>query len=562
MKKISSISIVSTLLMILFFLIPMSAKAQNMEYEQFQWSEYHYITPCAKQIANGENRPAICVSFYTQERDCDYIEIYRREGKSGNFKKIAKAKTYEAYYDTAIKVNKTYYYYAIPYWNANEEHGLLTGKKSPVIQSKFLLQRAALVDITTSGNKITLKLPAYDIEDNARMIPMNDAQYMTGFVIYRSGTWQNGYKKIATVPTEQKTYTDTTVKKGGFYFYRIKSYYYDKSEKKYYYGELSESMQIQAGGKNYPKAENVALNIQMVNSTTAKITWKTPKGFTWSDISIYSYDGEGTNKLVKKFTPKKGQTSYALKGLKDVCQYTAEGLLQDPTSYRLTDGTSFSHNRWYSDSVYNGLCPALGLNWQILSCTYDNDTYSAKRTCKLSWNPLANIDGYRIYVRDSRSDDENAWKLIKTIKGSNHSTATITLRSTSEYSEEEVKLEAYRGKKTTDVEKTISIAPAAVTADEVKLTKKNGQIQIRWTDMSKQGVSTYRVYRCSYASDYMPSFGYPTKQVAYLVGETSENTIADDQLTKKGSYTYVIIPVFKNGISAAYAMKNGKTIKF
>ena len=124
MKKISSISIVSTLLMILFFLIPMSAKAQNMEYEQFQWSEYHYITPCAKQIANGENRPAICVSFYTQERDCDYIEIYRREGKSGNFKKIAKAKTYEAYYDTAIKVNKTYYYYAIPYWNATEEHGL------------------------------------------------------------------------------------------------------------------------------------------------------------------------------------------------------------------------------------------------------------------------------------------------------------------------------------------------------------------------------------------------------------------------------------------------------
>ena len=189
MKKISSSSIVSMICMILFLLVPMSAKAQSMESEQFQWSEYHYITPCAKQIANGENRPAICVSFYTQERDCDYIEIYRREGKSGNFKKIAKAKTYEAYYDTAIKVNKTYYYYAIPYWNANEEHGLLTGKKSPVIQSKFLLQRAALVDITTSGNKITLKLPAYDIEDNARMIPMNDAQYLTGFVIYRSGTW-------------------------------------------------------------------------------------------------------------------------------------------------------------------------------------------------------------------------------------------------------------------------------------------------------------------------------------------------------------------------------------
>lgn len=236
--------------------------------------------------------------------------------------------------------------------------------------------------------------------------------------------------------------------------------------------------------------------------------------------------------------------------------------MQDPTTYRLTDGTGFSHNRWYSDSVYNGLCPALGLNWQILSCTYDHDTYSAERTCKLTWNPLENIDGYRIYVRDSHSDDETAWKLIKTIKGSDHSAATITMRSTSEYSEEQVKLEAYRGKKTTDDQKYISIAPAAVTADQVKLAKKNGQIQIRWTDMSAQGVSMYRVYRCSYTSDSMPSFAYPTKQVAYLVGETSENTIVDDQLTKKGSYTYVIIPVFKNGIAAAYDMKNGKSIKF
>lgn len=561
MHKIRKIPTILILLLLILCMIPKCVNAEEYDYEHFSWSSYHYIVPCAKQTANGENLPAMCISFYCDNGWYDYAEIFRLTSKNGKAVKVGTIDSYNSlFYDTDIIPNKTYYYYAIPHWNASSDQPAYIGERSQTIEGKLTLQRAALVDISTEKNKITLMLPAYDIKANALMIPMNYAQYITGFEIYRSYSWDNGYKKIATASVDQKTYIDKSVKKGTYYYYRIKAYYYDKKTKKYYYGEQSESMQIEAGGKNFPSQNNVNLKIQMLDNSTAKITWKNIKGFKWDKIDLYSYDGGEYNKLCRTIYPKKGQTSSTIKGLKTVHEYSVYGLLRESTVHTLKGQmTKTSDSKWYKANVYNGLCSALNLQAEVTSCTYDHEAYQADRTYHLTWNQLSLVDGYKIYINSYGSDE---FDFVKDIKGYKNTSTDITIHDTADRNYSDIKIVAYKGNKTVNHVIYTHIQPASITTDQITLSKESNAVKITWSDLRTYGVSKYRVYRSTYTSDISPDFNYPTKQIAYLVGETTDTSISDNTLTKKGTYTYVVIPVFDNNVSAKYDMKNGKSIKY
>lgn len=130
-------------------------------------------------------------------------EIYRATKKSGTYKKL-KTTTKTSYTDSSAVAEKTYYYKVKAIYSAKTAaNSALSGYVSKVCD---------------------LKRPVITVKRNSSGKPKVTWSKISGadkYYVYRAISKNGTYKKIAT--TKSKYYTNTSVKKGKTYYYKVKA---------------------------------------------------------------------------------------------------------------------------------------------------------------------------------------------------------------------------------------------------------------------------------------------------------------------------------------------------
>ncbi len=148
--------------------------------------------------------------------------VYRSTTKKGNYKKVAtqKGTLSTAWTDKKVQTGKTYYY--------KVKSVVKTAKKTVSPASKVLAAKPmpqAPYVLPEAGKKRV----------DLRWLRVEGAN---GYEVYRSTTANGAYKKVKTVKKGSSTaYTDTKVKKGTTYYYKVRAY--AKVKKKNVYSDYS-----------------------------------------------------------------------------------------------------------------------------------------------------------------------------------------------------------------------------------------------------------------------------------------------------------------------------------
>lgn len=131
-------------------------------------------------------------------------EIYRADSKGGTYKKIktadAAASSYE---DTGLTVNKTYYYKVRAYKGSKKY-------SFSAVKSQTVKPKTPSVSTKAGKGQIT--------------VTWNSVSGVTGYYVYRSQTKSGTYKSLKRVNSKTTQYTNTKLKKGAKYYYKVRSY--------------------------------------------------------------------------------------------------------------------------------------------------------------------------------------------------------------------------------------------------------------------------------------------------------------------------------------------------
>ena len=180
-------------------------------------------------------------------------EIYRADKKNGKYKKI-KTQTTCSYNDKGNKkLGKSKYYKVRAYTSVDGVK--VYSKYSSILSAKPKVPAPTSLKSSGGSGKVTLSWAG--------------VSGATKYQVYRATSKNGKYKKIKT--TKSKKFTNTSVKKGTKYFYKVRAY--RKSGKKKYYSAFTapkEGMsKLGAPGK---------LNVKVNSEGTISASWSSVKG--------------------------------------------------------------------------------------------------------------------------------------------------------------------------------------------------------------------------------------------------------------------------------------------
>ncbi len=143
--------------------------------------------------------------------DATGYEIYRRNYKSGKYKKIADINkaAKSTYTDNKLKSASLYQYKIKAYKIINGK--VSYGDFSSVVSANTMLKQASALKVK-SNKKRQVK------------ITWKKAKGVTGYKIYRSTKKNGKYKKVATVSFRKAYWVDKKLKTGKKYYYKIQTY--------------------------------------------------------------------------------------------------------------------------------------------------------------------------------------------------------------------------------------------------------------------------------------------------------------------------------------------------
>ncbi len=228
-------------------------------------------------------------------------EIYRSTSPKGKYTVIASG-TYPvgtgavAKTDYNAEIGKTYYY------------------KVKVSAGNDMSDPSAVVS-KVKGYKYTSGTVNFELERGSKGVDITicNGSWAANnrFDIYRSTSADKGFKRIKTL--YRLSYTDTNVKKGKIYYYKIVPRYYDHVRGKFYTGATTKAKGIRIGmGKqgNYRAVQN--------SHTSVKLTWGRVPGANVYEVWYRRTDVAG-DYYVKAGTTK--STAFVVKGLKTGASY-------------------------------------------------------------------------------------------------------------------------------------------------------------------------------------------------------------------------------------------------
>ncbi|MCM1106883.1 MAG: fibronectin type III domain-containing protein [Blautia sp.] len=306
----------------------------------------------------GDVIPAIALDFSRCSSKPDYVEIYRAPGGSEDYERITTymclGQTLYRYTDSSIVPQQAYDYYAVAGWYRTLTEEAYTSEPSNRVSVSVELRRPVFEAQSSGTKSIRLLLPASNFPESYPYVtPEGSGIYATGFQIYRSRREDSGYKQIAEVSADTASYRDTSVTKGKLYFYKVRTYYYDKATGTTYTGEFCDRRMCSPGANVFPDADTLNLNFTVKSGSTAKITWENADGFVADALLVTCRDaGSSSFSKAEEAELSKKAKSYTLKNVKENCEYEVRLLIRIKTPYNDGNDKFYYDSRWYVERFY------------------------------------------------------------------------------------------------------------------------------------------------------------------------------------------------------------------
>ena len=170
-------------------------------------------TPAVKDYtslkATAAGVSSIKLSWKKVSKASGYV-VYRANSANGKYKAIKtikKGKT-TSFTDKKRTTGKTYYYKLRPYKTVKNKKQYMD--YSSVVSTKAVPGRVKFTKLTAGNQKATLK--------------WKKVSGASGYLLYRSDRRDGGFTCINSVSRRKTSYTNTKLKKGQIYYYRIRAY--------------------------------------------------------------------------------------------------------------------------------------------------------------------------------------------------------------------------------------------------------------------------------------------------------------------------------------------------
>lgn len=156
--------------------------------------------------------------------------IYRSTSKNGGYKAIATIKKGKitSYTNKKLSAGKTYYYKLRPFKTVKNKRQYMS--YSAVVSARPVPGRVNFTKATAGTRKAVLR--------------WKKVSGASGYQIYRSTSKNSGYKWVSTVSSRRASYTNSKLKKGQTYYYKIRAY--RKVGNKKVYGTFSVVRKVKA----------------------------------------------------------------------------------------------------------------------------------------------------------------------------------------------------------------------------------------------------------------------------------------------------------------------------
>ncbi len=356
----------------------------------------------------------------------------------------------------------------------------------------------------SSLSSITPTLSSASYTDNAVQLKWSKVDGSKGYYVYRKDSG-GSYAKIATVIGSTKTsYTDTTIKSGTTYTYRISAY-------------NSGSTSKNSASKTVTCIATPSLKTALNTEEGIQVSWKSVSGAESYQVyrRIGSVDADRT------------------------CIATVDSSVLTFLDTDVTEGTTYYYDivcsigTASSDYVKK---PAAVVRMTAPVVTVSHSSSASQTGLKVTWSAVTGATGYYIYRRTA---DAESWTQLDSVTGA----ATLSYVDTTptdggSYS---YAVAAYCagaiGLQSQGTAPTVYLAAPTIT-----LTLKDTTATVTWTAPAA-GADSYRIYR-KISGD---SWGTPIAEVS------AEQTSYTDPtaLATETKYVYTVCPV-KDGVTGCY----------
>ena len=320
--------------------------------------------------------------------------------------------------------------------------------------------------------------------------------------VYRYDEDQEKY--VAIKNTSKTSFTDTDVKAGKTYKYRVRGYWTFGGVN--YYGRYSADTEM----TTLP-ARVGSLQADSRTSTTVTLDWKSVNGATAYRIYQYSEDSEKFEKLAEVGPDV---TEFKVAGLAGAKEY----------QFKVRVVRKFEGTNYYGS--YSAVLSTVTAPKKTTGAAAET---ASSTEIDISWDKVTRASGYRVYRLNK---DTGKYQHIATVKGNKTFDYTDTgLKSASEYS---YRVRAYVTYDGTNYYGSYCDVVSAVTKPAkvkgLSLTTKSSSVTVSWNRLS--GVTGYRVYRLN------PKTGKYEK-IATVKG-ASAVSYRDTSVKKGTTYTYKV----------------------
>lgn len=474
------------------------------------------------------------VGFKNNIRSKYAYDVYRSTSPKSGYKKLFRGESSDSSMfwcsDSTITVGKTYYYQI-----------KLIATKDEYIKDDIVIATSPVIKATADFNadyfKFNSTLGAKGVD-----ISIENAGMYNQFDIYRSAQKNGGYSKIKT--TTSKMFTDTSVKAGKTYFYKIIPKYYDPKTNKLCAGPV-----VSAGNAN--KGVKIllgdpSLQTEKLSTTSVKLSWDKVRGANVYEIWYKQNDVSGNR--YSRLAVTKG-ASYTVKGLGAGHSYNF--LLK---AQSVSGGKVICENHSYSYSVnlkYDGYINNLRTTSVQTAISSDKQTYVIYTN--LMWDRVIGASGYMITAYNNFTGKTE--KIAKFTSASRNTCKFRNPGSTAKgmkYSR--VMITPYRGSllSSSYVTGDVNRVPFATG---VKVARKtNATAVVSWK--AAVGATGYVVYRVNLQTgDYQ------------WRGESTGTSYVDKDFSVKTGYKYYVQPIIpfdgtSNSYIRDYEAKKGYTFTY
>lgn len=330
-------------------------------------------------------------------------------------------------------------------------------------------------------------------------LTLSGAGNPTGYQIYRKNS-KNKWKKIAT--TTGDVYTDADLKENTKYSYRVRSYYYNKDNKKTIYSDYTYKT------VSTSQVTNIDVKVTMKSTSQAKVTWtKVSKA---DKYEIYRSNSSNVDpKTISKKYKNAGDYAQALDDEKfELVKTVKNAKTISFTDKKLKSGETYTYvvMAYFKDGKTTGYISDSDSIEFAVHQPRNVQSENKGTSAKITWDAdkFASKFEVKYTLYDKYGEAKSRKATVKTTKKNSY-----TIKGLESGGYASVSVRAYGKNKTyslwSDVTNTTSLkAAGSITAknatEKLASGKTNNVVKISWKKVS--GAKYYRVYRSTKTAVY------------------------------------------------------------